>query len=72
MSFSPTSLYLACEKENMPVLQALLKYGADPARKILCWGRDGPSALERVRSINTTSCLKKSLVSELDVVIVGP
>jgi hypothetical protein len=56
----------------MPVLQALLKYGADPARKILCWGRDGPSALERVRSINTTSCLKKSLVSELDVVIVGP
>jgi hypothetical protein len=35
------------------------------------WGRDGPSALEKVRSINTRSCLKQSLVSELDVVIVG-
>jgi hypothetical protein len=58
----------------MPVLQALLKYGAHPAREVLCWGRDGPSALERVRSIITTSCLEKLLLtlSELDVVVVGP
>ncbi|KAF2158773.1 hypothetical protein M409DRAFT_71470 [Zasmidium cellare ATCC 36951] len=52
MSFLPTPLYLACDKENIPVVQALLQHGADPARKVFVWGRNGPSALERTRSIN--------------------
>lgn len=52
MSFLPTPLYLACHHENIPAVHALLKCGADPARKILCWGRDGPSALGRARSLH--------------------
>lgn len=52
MSFLPTPLYLACEEVNLPVVQALLRHGADPTRKVLCWGRDGPSALDRALSIN--------------------
>lgn len=54
MSFLPTPLYLACHHENVPAVHALLKCGADPARKILCWGRDGPSALGRARSLHNS------------------
>ncbi|KAF2163903.1 hypothetical protein M409DRAFT_57014 [Zasmidium cellare ATCC 36951] len=52
MSFLPTPLYLAVERENIPVARALLRHGADPARRVLCQGHKGQSALERVRSIN--------------------
>lgn len=63
MSFLPTPLYLACDNENIPAARALLQHGADPNRKILCWGRSGPSALERVKSISNP---------ELSALVYGP
>lgn len=52
MSFLPTPLYLACDKENVPAMRALLHCGADPARRVLFRGMEGQSTIEKAQSID--------------------